>query len=100
MKITIQSKSFTARGELLAFVREKVEKLYNLYDKIIDCEVALTLERSSDKKNKTSQIRLGVPGNDLLASAQSKTFEESTMLAIEGLERQIEKRKTQETAFN
>lgn len=100
MKITIQALGFTAREELLAFVREKVQKLYNLYDKIIECEIVLTLENSSDRQNKAAQIRLSVPGNDMLASAQSKAFEESAMLAIEGLERQIEKRKTQETTYS
>lgn len=96
MKITIQPKDFTAKDELLDFVKGKTEKLFRLYDKILSCEVVLSIEKSDTRDNKICQIRLNVPGNDLLASAQSQTFEESTMNAIEGLERQIERRKTQE----
>ena len=40
------------------------------------------------------EIRLAIPGNDLMASAQCKTFEEAVAQCVEALEKQIKKRKT------
>ena len=70
MKITIQSKDFTAKPILTDFIKEKTEKLFRLYDKIISCEVLLKIDKSETKGNKICDIRLVIPGNDLLAGAQ------------------------------
>lgn len=93
MNITIQPKDFTAKEELTDFIKEKAEKLFRLYDKIISCEVVLKIDKSETKENKVCDLRLIIPGNDLLAGAKSKTFEEAAMQAIGALEKQIEKRK-------
>ena len=94
MNIKIKTLGFTAKQELTEFVHEKVGKLSVFYDKIISSEVCLCAEKSGTKENKLCDIRLIIPGNDLLASAQCKTFEEAVALAVEALERQIEKKKT------
>jgi ribosomal subunit interface protein len=93
MNISIQLKDFTAKVELTDFIKEKVEKLFRMYDKIISCELVLKIDKSATKESKVCDMRLIIPGNDLLAGAQSKTFEEAAMLAIGALEKQIEKRK-------
>ena len=94
MNIKIKTLGFTAKQELTDFVNEKVKKFSYLYDKIINCEVSFSLDKSDTNKNKVCDIRLVIPGNDLLSSVQCKTFEEATALAVEALERQIEKKKT------
>ncbi|MEJ7829099.1 MAG: ribosome-associated translation inhibitor RaiA [Segetibacter sp.] len=94
MNIKIKTLGFIAKHELTDFVNEKVKKFAHLYDKIINCEVCFSVDKSDTKENKICDIRLVIPGNDLLATAQCKTFEEATAQAVEGLERQIEKRKT------
>lgn len=94
MNTKIQSKGFTAKQELENFIREKTEKLFRLYDKTLSCEVVLKVEKSETGDNKLCDIRMIIPGNDLLAGARSATFEEAAMLAIEALERQIQKKKT------
>ncbi len=94
MNIKIKTLGFTAKPELTDFVHEKVEKFAHLYDKIISCEVSFSLDKSDTNENKVCDIRLVIPGNDLLSSAQCKIFEEATAKAVEALERQIEKRKT------
>lgn len=94
MNITIQPKDFTAKKELTGFIKEKAEKLFRMYDKIISCEVVLKVEKSGTRDNKRCDIRMVIPGNDLLAGDRSATFEEAVMQAIEALERQIHKRKT------
>lgn len=46
-----------------------------------------------DEANKISEIKLMIPGNQLFAKEQCKTFEEATDLAIESLRKQLEKHK-------
>lgn len=94
MNIKIKTLGFTAKQELTDFVNEKVEKFAHLYDKIISSEICFSLDKSDTNENKVCGIRLVIPGNDLMANAQCKTFEEATAQAVEALERQIEKRKT------
>ncbi len=93
MKINIQSLDFTSKQGLKDFIHEKVKNLDRFYSEIIGSEVCLRLVNSSTKVNKACQIRVVIPGNDLLASAQCKTFEEAIIQAIEALKRQIRKRK-------
>ena len=94
MNIKIKTLGFTAKQKLTDFVNEKVKKFSYLYDKIISSEVCFSIDKSDTKENKLCDLRLVIPGNDLMASAQCKTFEEATAQAVEALERQIEKRKT------
>jgi putative sigma-54 modulation protein len=93
MKITVQSIRFTADRKLLDFIQKKADKLDQFYDKIISGEVYLKLENVEDEANKISEIKIQMPGNQLFAKEQCKTFEEATDLAIESLRKQIEKHK-------
>jgi len=45
------------------------------------------------KENKLCDKRLIIPGNDLLVSARCKTFEEAIVQSVDGLVKQIEKKK-------
>lgn len=93
MKIDIQSRDFTAQPALLDFVTEKVEKLGRFSNDIISSEVCLAIDKSDTNENKFCEIRLLIPGNDLFAKAQCKSFEEATAEVVSALERQIEKHK-------
>jgi len=94
MEIKIHSLRFDADVKLLNFVRAKVEKLILFYDDILGAEVWLRLDRSQDLENKVSEIKLIIPGAELFAKKQTRTFEESTDLVVEALRRQIMKHKT------
>lgn len=98
MKVNISSVHFDADQKLLNFIEEKVGKLETFYDKIIDSTVVLKIDKSSDKENKVAEIRLAVPGKDLFAKKQCKTFEEAVDAAVEALRRQVRKQKTKENA--
>ncbi len=93
MKIRVQSIHFTADIKLLDFIQKKADKLDQFFDQIISGEVFLKLENTEDESNKITEIKLLIPGNDLFAKEQCKTFEEATDKAIESLKRQIDKRK-------
>lgn len=93
MKIRVQSIHFDADSKLLEFIQEKVDKLIHFYDHIIGGEVVLKLDKASDMKNKIVQIIIQIPGNDLMAKEQCKSFEEATDLCVEALSRQIKRHK-------
>ncbi|RYY35598.1 MAG: ribosome-associated translation inhibitor RaiA [Sphingobacteriaceae bacterium] len=98
MKISVQSIHFSADQKLLDFIQKKADKLDTFYDKIISGEVYLKLENVEDEANKIAEIKLQIPGMQLFAKEQCKTFEEATDLAIEGLRKQIEKHKQKKNA--
>jgi putative sigma-54 modulation protein len=74
MKLKVKSVHFDADQKLLSFIQEKLDKLEHFYENILTGEVSLRVENSSDDENKYVQIRLNVPGNDLVAKEQCKTF--------------------------
>src|SRR5271165_2629679 len=97
MKITVQSIRFNADRKLLDFIQKKVDKLDTFFDHIINGEVYLKLENVEDEANKITEIKLMLPGSQIFAKEQCKTFEEATDLAVESLRKQIEKYKQKKT---
>jgi putative sigma-54 modulation protein len=93
MKVNINSVHFKTDKKLDSFITEKVEKLSDLYDGIIGSEVTLRVNNGEDPDNKIAEIRLLVPGNDLFAKKQSKSFEEATDIAVDALRKQLSKHK-------
>lgn len=94
MKLNVQSIHFDADRKLVEFIQEKLEKLTQFTDGIHAAEVFLRLEHDGDaRENKVVEVRLSVPGNDLFARKQSKTFEEASIEAVEALKSQITKGK-------
>ena len=93
MEIKVQSIHFDADQKLVKFIEDKLRKLNQYYDKIIGSDVFLKLE-PADKENKVAERKLAIPGKDLFAKKQCKTFEEATDEAVEALRRQINKHKS------
>ena len=93
MKVNINSVHFKTDKKLDSFIAEKVENLSDLYDGIIGSEVTLRVNNGEDHDNKVAEIRLHVPGNDLFAKKQSKSFEEATDIAVDALRKQLSKHK-------
>jgi len=94
MKVNIQSIDFKASDDLIAYAEKKVARLSRYLDNIISCDITLKLDNAGTRENKIADIRLVIPGNDLLASNQTHSFEAAVSVAAEALERQIEKYKT------
>ena len=64
------------------------------------CEFSQTfkLDKKEGVENKIAEIKLAIPGKDLFAKKQCKSFEEATDLAVEALRKQIKKHKGKLTA--
>ncbi len=93
MTLKIQSVHFNADKKLLEFIQERVDKLTQYYDGIITSEVILKLDKSDAATNKIAEIKLHIPGNDLFAKKQCKSFEEAIDSSIDALKTQVKKHK-------
>jgi putative sigma-54 modulation protein len=94
MQINIQSPGFKVSPVLTGFIHEKVSKLYNYYSEIISIDISLRVSNSETKENKVCEIRLAIPGNDILASATCKTFEEAVLCVVEIIKNRIKRKKS------
>ncbi len=90
MKLQVHSIHFNADVKLIDFIQKKVDKLETFYDRMVDGEVFLRLNNEG-VENKTVEIKVKVPGSQLFAKEQAKSFEEATDLATEALRTQLTK---------
>ena len=97
MKVLINSVHFKADQKLEDFITQKVEKLCAKYSEVISAEVTLKLDNTDTPENKIADVRLVLRGDDLYASKQSKSFEESVDACIDALKKQLEKYKGKTT---
>ena len=98
MILRIHSVHFDADQKLLDYVQKKVDKLETFYDRIIDGEVILRLEKSHLNKkevfgNKSVEIKINIPGQQLFMKETSVTFEAAVDAVLERMSRQLKKQK-------
>lgn len=93
MTVKIQSVHFDADKKLLEFVQERINKLNHYYDGIISSDITLKLDKSDVDANKVAEIKLHIPGSDLFAKKNCKSFEEAIDTSIEALKTQVKKHK-------
>ncbi|MBT8243716.1 MAG: ribosome-associated translation inhibitor RaiA [Winogradskyella sp.] len=93
MKVNIQSINFIADRKLKDFIQKRFDKLDIFYDKIIQTDVYLKVENTSDKENKIFEAKLSVPGDVFVVKKQGKSFEEGADLVASSFERQLKRRK-------
>jgi len=93
MNIQIHSVRFDADKKLINFVHQKVGKLTQFGEDIVNAEVYLRLDNDQERENKISEIKLDLSGGPLFAKKQSRTFEEATDNAIDALKKQITRHK-------
>ena len=93
MDFKVNTVHFTADKKLVNFIRGKVDKLGLMSSQIIASEVFLRLDKNDEKENKIAEVKLLVPGGELFAKKQCKSFEEATDNAVDALKKQIEKYK-------
>ncbi|GHE53921.1 MULTISPECIES: ribosome-associated translation inhibitor RaiA [Roseivirga] len=92
MKVQVQSLHFDADIKLINFIQKKLDKLDTFYERTIDAEVILRLNNEG-VQNKTVEIKLNVPGEQLFAQKTNGSFEAATDHCTEALRRQIKRHK-------
>ncbi|MGK4569313.1 ribosome hibernation-promoting factor, HPF/YfiA family [Flavobacterium sp. 3HN19-14] len=93
MKVEVHAVNFNVDGKLVDFINQRLGKLEKYYDKVVAADVYLKVEKTSEKENKVAELKIHVPGDDLLVKKQCKSFEEAVEQAAESLERLLVKRK-------
>lgn len=94
MKVQIEAIQFTASQQLIDYVQNKVSKLTQYFDRIIDTEVHLSFDsKAHPVKEKVTKIKINVPHQQLIATSAHKTFEESVDDATEAILKQLKKHK-------
>ena len=93
MKINTTSIHFTADQKLIDYIQKKTAKLDQFFDRIIDAQVYLKLENSGQVRDKIVEMKLMVPGDTLMATEVSKTFESSLDAAVDNMKRQLSRYK-------
>ncbi|MFC2126752.1 ribosome hibernation-promoting factor, HPF/YfiA family [Bacteroidota bacterium] len=96
MKVFVQSVNFNSDKKLVDFVENKVEGLEKYHDKIIDAEVFLKVQKTSEKENKITELKVNIPGSELIVKKESKTFEEGISTAADSMKRLLKKSKEKE----
>lgn len=94
MKLNVQSIHFDADVKLISYIQKKLDKLDTFFDRIIDGEVYLRLNKDSEsKENKIVEVKINLPGTTLFAKETSSSFEAGTDMALEALKTQLKKYK-------
>lgn len=93
MKVNTQAVNFDADAKLIDFIQKRLDKLEQFYNKIINADVYLKVQKTSAPENKITEIRLFVPGDDMVVKKTCKTFEQCVDECAASLERQLKKRK-------
>ena len=89
MRVYTESVQFKADQKLIDYIEKRVNKMDQFFDRIIEARVTLKLENSGQIKDKIAEVRLSVPGDQLIAKEASKTFEASVDNATSALKRQL-----------
>ncbi len=93
MKLQMHSIHFDADKKLIAFIQKKADKLDTFYGRIIDGEVTMRLTKDETQENKLVELKVRIPGQQLFAREQAKTFEAAADMATEAMIRQLKKQK-------
>ncbi len=92
MEVRIQGIHVDVSEKLVAFVNKKVERLARRNVTITYVDVNLTLLKPETAMNKQAVLKVIVPHQgEQVATKVADTFEEAVDLAIDAIERQLEK---------
>jgi putative sigma-54 modulation protein len=94
MEVNIKSIHFDATEKLHDFINKKLNRLARRFESITKADVSLKVVKPETAMNKEAAVKLTIPTQEeFYASKIADTFEEAVDLAIEALERQLEKTK-------
>ena len=91
-----QSVNYKADKKLKDFAKKRIEKLSLFYNQIIEVFVFTKVENNYDGINKWTELKIGIPGDDIVVKKISKSFEESINSAADSAERILKRRKEKE----
>ena len=77
MNINFQSVNYNADNKLIEFAEKRIKKISQFYLNIIDVFVYTKVENTNDRINKLAELKIGIPGDDVVVKKMAKSFEEA-----------------------
>jgi len=99
MMIQLQAVNFSLKANVSAFIKKRIEKLELYHDHIINVDVYLKVENTSEKENKMVEVRVHIPGEEFIVKKTCKSFQESIDLAAKASERLLIKFKEKNRVY-
>ncbi|MCI9172417.1 ribosome-associated translation inhibitor RaiA [uncultured Duncaniella sp.] len=94
MDINIKAIHFDISEKLTAFINKKVERIVRRFPVVSAVDVSLKVVKPETALNKQAIVRLTVPQLDeFVADKTADTFEEAIDVALDAIEKQLEKAK-------
>ncbi|MCM1051190.1 MAG: ribosome-associated translation inhibitor RaiA [Paenibacillus sp.] len=94
MDINIKAIHFDISEKLTAFINKKVERIVRRFPAVSAVDVSLKVVKPETAMNKQAIVRLTVPQLDeVVADKTADTFEEAIDVALDAIEKQLEKAK-------
>ena len=94
MDINIKAIHFDISEKLTAFINKKVERVVRRFPAISAVDISLKVIKPETSLNKEAIVRFTVPQLDeFVADKTADSFEEAIDVAIEAVEKQLEKAK-------
>lgn len=89
MNLTMQAVGFNADQKLMEYIDKKYGKIDNYFNRIEDVQIFLKLENSGQVKDKIVETKIKVPGNYLVVTESSKSFEAAVDKSVSTVKRQL-----------
>ena len=94
MEFRIQAIHFEIAERLESFINKKIERIVRRNESITEADVTLKVVKPETAMNKEAVIKIVVPQHeDVVATKLADSFEEAVDLALEAVERQLDKYK-------
>ena len=94
MDINIKAIHFDITEKLTAFINKKVERIVRRFPSVSTVDISLKVVKPETALNKQAIVRLTVPQlEEFVADKTADTFEEAIDVALDAIEKQLEKAK-------
>ena len=94
MEVRIQAIHFEISERLESFITKKIDKLVRRNENVVGADANLRVIKPETAMNKEVIIKIAVPQHeDVVATKVADSFEEAVDLALEAIDRQLEKLK-------
>lgn len=93
MKLTVKAINFDMAEKLESYIDKKTKKYHKLLGEDAEMEVRMNVVKPETARNKETKIRVLGMGPELFSSQISDTFEQALDLALDAVNKQLEKAK-------
>ena len=80
-------------SNLQKYIDKRLSKLSLYYNRIVSVDLYLNLDNQSSQAKKSVELRVNIPGDDVVVGKKSESFEKSLDMAASTAERMLKRRK-------